>query len=307
MSTSPDADARGVPPGPPPHRARVPAWAPVRVGEPAPPVDGPALRGAPAPGTEPSPDGRAGTPAHLGLDGRATRTRSRRLRVPRVTVAAAGAALLVSAAVATASLAGDGRAGDGTAAAPTASPTPSAPATASLDREVGRLQVDLAVARATLAGAHDVDPEARRALERAVIAAQAWLKAHVAPTTAPDADRMLREVGSHRDGVATLVARMTGSRATPTVEPTVAPAAPTPRATRPDAPARPQGSTPRRTAAPTPTPAPAGDPTPAPSPVPATPAPSAAPAPTTVPGPTPGPTTPPEPTTSPGDDEPAGT
>lgn len=255
-----------------------------------PPTTGDAAPGAPdgVPGT-----GRAsmwdpvGVEAPVATGGPRRRHRPRRrlrLRVPTVRLAAAIAALVVSVAVTAASLAGGAGRRDVPVATPPSAAATSTAGTTALDREVARLQVDLAVARATWSGAGQVDPTTAAQLEQAIAQTQSWLDTWARPASAAEEVTLLREVADLRATLTSLVTAL-GGKVTTTPAPT-----PSPSPTR----ARP---TPSRAA--TPAPAPRTT-TPPPEPPPAPPAATAAPtAPATTP-PAPDPTTAaPEPTPTP--------
>lgn len=229
------------------------------------------------PGAVAAATGGPGTPDRDGTG----RTGPRR-RLP-VTAAAVATALVISAAVAATSLGRGAPTDDAVRPAPTTAAPARTPDVTSLEREIGRLQVDLAVARATWAGAPQGTTPARDDLERAVDAAQDWLDAYTAPTDAQGVLRLLGEVTAHREAVAALVAQVGQAQVAPTTAPAPTTPTPTPRATPTRGPSR-------ATAAPRPT-------TAAPAPEPTT---TPAPQPTTAPTPAPTsggePTAPPEPT-----------
>lgn len=303
----------------------MPAWAPVRAARDAPawtsgPTTAPTYVPTPVPGSvDPRWGGWAGTPptgervppvapapGGPGTSDRdGTGRNGPRRRLP-VTAAAVATALVISAAVAATSLGGGTPTDDAVRPTPTTAAPTRAPDLTSLEREIGRLQVDLAVARATWAGAPQGTTPARDDLERAVDAAQDWLDAYTAPTDPQGVLRLLGEVTAHRDAVAALVAQVGQSQLAPTTAPAPTTSAPTPRATPTRSPSR-ASTAPRPTTAapaPEPTTAPAPQPTTAPAPTPTSPGgePTAPPEPTPPVEPTPpAPTDGGEPPVVPGD------
>lgn len=230
-----------------------------------------------------------------------------RLPLPPARLAAVLVAFAVSAGVFALSGAGRTDPPQGQAVPrPVVSAAPTVPA--AVAREIGRLRVDLAVARATWEGAtRDTDALAGEAqavveeLSRAIEAASTWLDAHDPLPSGTDDAALLLEVAAHRELLAGLVARLgvdMGAEAART-----ATAAPAPTAAPTARPTRRASSAPRSTPAPrTTTPAPEAPPTPAPTTAPP-PEPTADP---TDPGgepttPAPAPTTPAGPAPTPAD------
>lgn len=169
-------------------------------------------------------------------------------------------------------------------------------------RETGRLRVDVAVARATLAGV--ADPATHDDLRLALDAAEEWLTTNDPQPPGVGAEHLLDEIAVHRETLSTLVAHIGSARATPTADVT-APVTPGRTApTRRPAPRPAVTPTPRPEAPRTPTaaPSPSAEPSPTAAPAPTTPV---APEPTTAPAPTATPGTPPSADPSPPVAEPA--
>lgn len=180
---------------------------------------------------------------------------------------AVAGALAVS--VTVSALTGAGRGDDAPRAAAGGGTAPSstvASASPAVTRALGRLRVDVAVARATWEGRSREagDDSDLVTLLRAVEAAERWLADHEPLPAGADEDRVLEEVAAHRDVLTALTAQV---RATPT--PTPEPTA-TPRATQRATPARPAPARRPSTSRPAATPSATAEPTAAPGEEPTT-------------------------------------